>query len=455
MTIDITAGPHGRNRANQRVVALRSSADSVVTEGSEGSKGSGDDKALLERNILANDADNELRFREGSVGFRESGPWLPHGFKPRSSGGIDYIDSEEKPQFLCSKLEVVAATRNTEGEEWGRLLRVTDRDNIAHDWAMPMSSLAGNGEAYRSRLLSMGLELAPGSAARNALQRLLTTAKPPERVRCVAGVGWHGTTFLLPDAAIGPSNGEWLVLQAVAPLAHNYRRGGTLDGWKTEIASLAVGNSRLMLALSMAFAGPLLGLIQGEGGGVHFRGASSTGKTTLAEAAGSACGGGRDGFKTTWRATDNGLEGTAAAHNHGLLVLDEIGQVSADALGEVAYMLANGQPKRRSHRDGSARRADGWLLLFLSTGEVSLADKLRESRRNGGRVMAGQQVRVLDLPADAGAGHGVFETLHGHASGQALSNHLKAAAQRHYGHALREFRHPRTITATSSVCGVV
>lgn len=49
-------------------------------------------------------------------------------------------------------------------------------------------------------------------------------------------------------------------------------------------------------------------------------------------------------------------------------------------------------------------------ILFLSTGEISLGDKLAE---DGRRVTAGQQVRVIDLQADAGAGLGLFETLHG------------------------------------------
>ena len=189
----------------------------------------------------------------------------------------------------------------------------------------------------------------------------------------------------------------------------------------------------------MAFAAPLLRPLGMEGGGVHWRGGSSTGKTTTGEAAGSVCGGGRDGYKVTWRATDNGIESVAAVHNDGLAVLDEIGQVSADALGAIAYMLANGQAKRRMTRDGAARATAAWSLLFLSTGEIGLDDKIRESKRSGGRVMAGQQVRVLDLPADAGAGHGVFDHLAGFPSGQALADHLKAAAATHYGHPLRAY----------------
>jgi hypothetical protein len=51
------------------------------------------------------------------------------------------------------------------------------------------------------------------------------------------------------------------------------------------VASLATGNSRMVLAISAAFAGPLLYLVEMEGAGIHLRGPSSTGKTTLLRAA--------------------------------------------------------------------------------------------------------------------------------------------------------------------------
>ena len=44
--------------------------------------------------------------------------------------------------------------------------------------------------------------------------------------------------------------------------------------------------------------------------------------------------------------------------------------------------------------------------MVLSTGEIRLADKLRESNQ---RPMAGQAVRLIDIPADAGQGFGVFD----------------------------------------------
>jgi putative DNA primase/helicase len=227
---------------------------------------------------------------------------------------------------------------------------------------------------------------------------------------------------------------ERVIFQSAVPLENPYRSAGTLKSWQKEVGANVLGNSRLMLALSAGFAGPLLQPLSIEGGGFHFRGGSSTGKTTALHAAGSIWGGGGiNGYVGTWRATSNGLEGIAALHCDTLLCLDEIGQIDAREAGQVAYMLSNGQGKARAGRGGEARKAAEWRVLFLSSGEISLAQKMAEDSRNR-RVMAGQEVRIVDIAADAGAGMGIFEELHGFTSPDAFARHLKAASTRNYGH---------------------
>lgn len=232
---------------------------------------------------------------------------------------------------------------------------------------------------------------------------------------------------------------ERYIIQTTGAVDHSYRERGTLAGWQNGVARYASGNSRLVLALSAAFAAPLLYPTSSESGGFHFRGGSSTGKTTALVVGGSVWGGGGvRGFIRTWRATSNGLEGVAAMHCDSLLCLDEMGQVDGREAGQIAYMLANGVGKTRAGRSGEARPAAEWRLIFLSSGELSLGDKIAEDGR-GKRVAAGQQVRIIDIAADAGAGIGLFENLHGFASGDAFSRHLKEAAGDHYGIASAAF----------------
>ncbi|MEO5347911.1 MAG: DUF927 domain-containing protein, partial [Magnetococcus sp. YQC-9] len=137
-----------------------------------------------------------------------------------------------------------------------------------------------------------------------------------------------------------------------------------------------------------------------------------------------------------WRATSNGLEGLAALHNDTLLCLDELAQVAPTEAGEIAYMLANGTGKTRSSRDGSARRKATWRVLFLSAGEIGLAEHMRTA---GKSVRAGQEVRLVDIPADAGYGHGLFEKLHGCPDGASFSRQLSSAARAYHGTAARVF----------------
>lgn len=99
-------------------------------------------------------------------------------------------------KWFCSVLVVAAETRSSEGQEWGRLLEITDRDGRVKAWAMPTSMLAGDGTAYRERLLSLGLIMTPGRFAREALHEYITTARPAENARCVGRIGWQGRVFV-------------------------------------------------------------------------------------------------------------------------------------------------------------------------------------------------------------------------------------------------------------------
>lgn len=110
-------------------------------------------------------------------------------------------------KWFCSVLEVEAETRSADGEEWGRLLSITDRDARRKKWAMPMSMLAGDGTAYRERLLSLGLIMAPGKFARDALHEYVSTARPEVKARCVARVGWQALGYVGFNENFGGTDG--------------------------------------------------------------------------------------------------------------------------------------------------------------------------------------------------------------------------------------------------------
>ena len=368
-------------------------------------------------------------------------PSLPDGYRYDAKGRIEHRVEEKddmaKWVWLCSPLQIMAATRDGDQHAWGILLRVQTPDGFWHRQALPRELFAGSGDELCRILLDLGLHFSIGTKAKWALLHLLSNAEPAARALSVPQVGWHGETFVLPDEAIGHSD-EIVVFQPSVPTKHAYKTAGSLHDWQVEVARFAEGNSRVALAISAAFAAPLLRLLEIEGGGLHFRGPSSIGKTTVLHVAGSVWGGGGvNGYLRRWRTTDNGLEGVALLHCDTLLTLDEMAEVDAGVAGKTAYMLANGQGKSRAGRSGDVRPAREWRLLFISTGEIGLVDKLGEDRTR--RVTAGQEVRVVDLPADAGVQLGIFETLHGFNRASDLAEHLKCAAARNYGHPSREF----------------
>jgi putative DNA primase/helicase len=194
------------------------------------------------------------------------------------------------------------------------------------------------------------------------------------------------------------------------------------------VGALCAGNSRLVFAVACAFAGPLMRPAGMESGGFHYRGDSSSGKTTALKLAASVYGG--PSYLQRWRATDNALEATAAQHSDGLLILDELAQIDPKTAGECAYMLANEQGKARASRTGTPRPRQSWRLLFLSAGELGLADHMAEGMK---RTRTGQEVRMADIPADAGKGLGAFETVHAYAGGSDFARHLTGQAVACYG----------------------
>jgi uncharacterized protein (DUF927 family) len=173
-----------------------------------------------------------------------------------------------------------------------------------------------------------------------------------------------------------------------------------------------------------------------EGGGFHFRGGSSKGKTTALQVAGSVCGAvstspGADSYLLNWKSTANSFEEVAQAHNDCLMVIDEIGQAEPKTVGEICYTLANGVGKSRL---GSAKRS--WRVLFLTSGEISLAEQMAKA---GEKTMIGQEVRLLEIATDCSTEHGLFENIHRSKTPADFSNRIKRATANHFGTPLQKF----------------
>ncbi len=357
-----------------------------------------------------------------------------------SDDGVFFLsqsNATNEPVQLAARVDVVAETRDAIGTNWGRLLMWRDNEDVIHRWTMPMELLASDGSAVRAHLLGEGLPyISTNRAHRERFTEYLQTAQVTRRALCVSRIGWQGETYVLPDQSFGAQDAEEILYQCSNGTSHPWGVNGTVNEWRERVSRFCTGNTRLVLAASCAFAGPLLSFAGAESGGIHFYGLSSTGKSTALIVGASICGGGKAGFVQTWRTTINGLEAVAEAHNDATLFLDELAQVDAREAADALYMLANGHGKARMTRSGGQRKKLAWTLLCVSAGELTLAEHVASV---GKRIKGGAEVRLLNIRADAGQGLGIFETLHGAASPESFVHQLREGARYSYGAPLRAF----------------
>jgi putative DNA primase/helicase len=345
--------------------------------------------------------------------------------------GVFYTKFDENEEVkseikICAPLWVVARTRDTNSGNWGYLLSWRDGDKRRHDWACPAELFCGDGIDLRRELLSGGLDISPIRKAQGLLSEYILSFPIDARKLCVNKLGWQSGCYVLPGQTIAPKQSkEEFVFQSPGAIEPAFSVAGTVDQWKSNVAALATGNSRVLFAISTAFAGILLDVADMEGGGFHVCGASSRGKSTIQRVSASVFGC-PSRYKQTWRTTANGLEAVAALHNDGLLILDEIREINPKEIGSAAYLLANGKGKTRANSAGSTRKQASWRLLFLSSGETGLCDVMQSA---GERTHAGQELRLAEISI------GDFENTHGYETPGKFADALIENSEKFYGSA--------------------
>jgi putative DNA primase/helicase len=343
--------------------------------------------------------------------------------------GFDRDGKQKQLEWVCSRLDVEARTRNRDDGDWGYLLTFADPLGNAKQWAMPSRMLSGDGGEYRATLLYLGLRIHTTPRARNLLTQYIQSRAPDEFATCTDTIGWDSSSraFVLPRETIG-NPPERVIFQSDKAIENTFTRKGAPEQWRDRVGALCVGNSRLVFSASTAFAGPLLKPAGMESGGFHFVGDSSCGKTTCLNVAASVWGG--KNFKRTWQGTGVGFEVVAGASCDTVLLLDELKECDPKIAAQVVYMLGNQQGKMRGNTGVQMRPMTRWNLLFLSTGEITLEQHLASI---AAKINEGQKTRLVNIPVDPGMELGAFEELHGHVGGAEFSKHITQEAQAVYG----------------------
>lgn len=347
--------------------------------------------------------------------------------------GLFARDPHNKLTFISDYIKVLAYTQEYHSGVFGKLIefktRATgkmQRMKILNEW------LSGNGDNLRTQLMKRGFVISVSAFAKLKFNEYINLSDPKDMLVYFDESGWKDDLFILGREIVGKINEK--SISGVND--ESIKCKGSLEAWKANVAKYCVGNSRLMFSVCSAFASILLKVCDIPDCGFHLVGESSIGKTTCLKVAASVFG--TTDYINTWRTTDNALEELAMNRNDLLLILDEMGQVEPSKLGEIAYMLANGQGKARLDKDCSKKEIKRWRLLFLSTGEVDLSSHMSESKKT---PRAGQEIRILNIPArpEKEGSRGVFEDLHGFENGAQFAEYLTETSKKYYGVAGYEF----------------
>lgn len=362
---------------------------------------------------------------------------LPRGYRMDDSGL--WKEEDKGDIYLSAPFKVLSLTRNESNQDWGKEIQFKDYDGREHTLILSQAHLTSEKGEWHSQLAESGLQVNPDSRARRYLRQFLSQMTPTTRTRKIDVIGWHNrqTIFITPAWTIPHEAPERILLDQRKEEGHFFHQSGTLDQWQEHVAAPSAGNPLLVFGLAAAFAPILLPLRQGMGGGFHFASGSSTGKSTTLRVAGSVWGGGgKNGFCRSWNLSAVGAEAIAQAHNHSLLCLDELKELGhPEEAGRLAYFFAHGYAKGRGNIHLKLRRSLQFDLVFLSTGEFGFLELIE---RTSGRVFGGQEVRIVEIPADCGR-HGSFDDLHKVASPAAFAQILSEGATTYFGTAAPAF----------------
>ena len=138
--------------------------------------------------------------------------------------------------------------------------------------------ISGAGEQPRQAILSIDayltdplgtiralqLPLVSGVAQREFQARVQSALRRAVTFRVVTRPGWHGRLFVFPNGdVIGDQSFEVCLPSVANRYGRKFRERGTLEGWQ-KLPVLARGNTRLMLAIALAFVGPIGPLLRVE-----------------------------------------------------------------------------------------------------------------------------------------------------------------------------------------------
>ena len=338
--------------------------------------------------------DNYIYSSAGKYISTETGVYL---IKPDRDG------TEKTIRVTHQRLDVIAIGRTAKNQGYSSLLEWEDIDGNTHQEIISQADLEGEAKDVRRMLADGGLRLKSKSGSIDYLIDYLRSCAPDRRFIIVDRFGWHKNKdgklfFALKDKVIGQSQEE-IIFNSTAPdeALPALEVSGTAEEWRDNVANLCNYSTRATLGVCMAFAAPMARLLDVPTFGIHLKGKTSRGKSTVACIASSVYGR-FSSYKKSWQGTQTGMEGLAYNYNDLLLPLDEISNIDPKDVSNVIYAIGNEVDKNRGAKNGLNRTTKTWREVVLSTGEETVTEMLRKANL---KAQAGLEVRMPSINAQA------------------------------------------------------
>ena len=363
-------------------------------------------------------ADKKLKTKAPAMTFEDKGGVTDKNgvfFRPTKEGVFMHVPDRAERK-ICDRLDVLGVTRTKEGDGWGLLVSFDDPMGNAHELNVSRADIVAGGSNLLKRLTDQGLSGCDitSNGAKSPVAQYLNAfdLKKLPKLLAVRQAGWTSEEFgcfLFGNERITAKGAERAFLVDGAD-ASNLTIAGDLAQWQAKVGQMALHSQRMMFALCVAFSGVLLPILREPSSLFHFYCTSGKGKSSILKASASVFGG--SDRVQEWKSTDNGVEGVATKNNHQLIVLDELRQATKSALQNAPYLVGNNTGKVRAGRDGKLRKLNTWRVSTLSAGEETLeATRRRVLGKEAEGLATGERVRFVEIPADAGKGLGVLESV--------------------------------------------
>jgi putative DNA primase/helicase len=322
---------------------------------------------------------------------------LPEGYHC-INGKLYYTDANGNLIILANQLiSPVAVTRTVDGKSGhGVVFRILI-DGSVHEFIADSKIVYTGTMKLFAELADAGINISPSQVKefKVYIQACMTMPKLAVRLTLPqAGLAENHLVFALGKRVLVgqaeiDANNEYVVR---SKSAEGLTVQGKHEGYTENVLKASKAHPQ-RFAILAALAAPLAQIVGYEGGGCHLYGASGCGKSTLLQLAASVFGSGAepgDGSQESliarWSSTANALEALTAQLSGVIFCIDELGAFRANKLNSTLYKVLSGKGQARMTSGLELAKQHKASVFMLSSGELSVEDKLRQNREsiNGG-----------------------------------------------------------------------